>query len=603
MSAMMNLAKRRAAMVVGDFDFRNNGAPLTALPAILTALNATYTRNSVKNVVQNGALVSLSANQFGTSYDPVAATYGYVPEPAATNLATYSNDLSNAAWIKIGASASYAQGPSPDGSNNASKIIDTAVAEIHYVTPPAVSFSSGTVYTQSCYAKAAGINYLQIGLPAGSFAAANRRAVFNLSAGVVTSAEAGVTALIVDVGSGWYRCSITATANANSTQSGHLMLSRSGALNDAYLGNGIDGVLVYNAQIETGSRATSPIYTAGSTASRSADVLTVPLWINNIKDSQDGSTANWTRTNCTVTTSGTAPDGTATAQLVTVTTTAATTLNNISTKAPAKSVVASAYIKQGNRSTANLVLRNSSTATSFTTGILTFATGAITGAGWSAIDVGNGWYRCIYTSQAGDAISVGDALYFALHFAGASYTSGDTGYFWGAQIEPGAVATAYRPTTSTLESAANANITGFSSAAYTLACDARNDVLSISQNRQILGVHDQTGAFDNYASISNLGSAETTIRMASKYATASQSLLSFAGSTNRFKAAFKVENNAILGAASGSALAPDNACTNPTNLTVLNLGSLGGLTWNGFLFRAQLVTQALTQAQINGLTQ
>ena len=81
---------------VGDsdgtgFDFTGGGKPLTALPAILTALNATYTRNSVKNVVQNGALVSLSANQFGTSYDPVAETYGYVPEPAATNLATNSD--------------------------------------------------------------------------------------------------------------------------------------------------------------------------------------------------------------------------------------------------------------------------------------------------------------------------------------------------------------------------------------------------------------------------------------------------------------------------------------------------------------------------------
>jgi len=70
------------------FDFN---APLQALPAALQALNAQFSRASVKNVMQNGALVQVAANTFATEYDSVTGLYGYVPESAATNLATYSD--------------------------------------------------------------------------------------------------------------------------------------------------------------------------------------------------------------------------------------------------------------------------------------------------------------------------------------------------------------------------------------------------------------------------------------------------------------------------------------------------------------------------------
>jgi hypothetical protein len=46
--------------------------------------------------------------------------------------------------------------------------------------------------------------------------------------------------------------------------------------------NGTDGVLLWGAQLETGSRASSPILTLGATATRAADTLVVPDsgWIN-----------------------------------------------------------------------------------------------------------------------------------------------------------------------------------------------------------------------------------------------------------------------------------------------------------------------------------
>jgi len=401
MSAMMNLAKLRAAMVVGDFDFRNNGAPLTALPAILTALNATYTRNSVKNVVQNGALVSLAANQFGTSYDPVAGTYGYVPEPAATNLCTNSD----------GAASTYtcsntADGTAVTGFTNGIAFGDNSVQRS---ATKAISVTSGTVYSISFFVLMNDGNAPVVGTTniLGDFSIALN--------GVIAT-----TKLERLIGSSVYRVSASITASATASHAAGCI---------KYTGQSARTFRITGIQVETGLRATSYIATTGSTATRAADVLTVPLWINNVKDSQDFSTANWTRGGCTVTTSGTAPNGTATAQLFTITNTTTNAYQLV--KAPASTVAMSIYVKAGNKTTHVLMARNDTTSVDLSTGTLTFATGAITGTGWSATDLGNGWFRCTYTTSSG--VSVGDNLILYTHIAGI-WSVSDTFYAWAEQI-------------------------------------------------------------------------------------------------------------------------------------------------------------------------
>ena len=76
---------------------------------------------------------------------------------------------------------------------------------------------------------------------------------------------------------------------------------------------------------------------------------------------------------------------------------------------------------------------------------------------------------CIYTITV---VGIGDTLICYTQITGGTWNAGIS-ILLGRQIEPGSVATAYRPTASTLESAANANITGFSSAGYTLYADVR----------------------------------------------------------------------------------------------------------------------------------
>ena len=441
MTIFAGLAKQRAAMVVGDFDFRNNGSQLTALPAILTALNATYTRNSVKNVVQNGAMVALTANQFGTSYDPVAGAYGYVPEPAATNLATNSD----------GAASTYicnntADGTAVPGFTSGIAFGDNSVTRTAYKQ---VSITSGTTYSVSVF--------LQMDDGADPvLGGTNSTGDMSL---VIDGRLATGNLIVQRIGSSSvYRISANLASLNTATRTFGVV---------KYTGQSARTFRITGIQVETGLRATSYIATTGSTASRSADVLTVPLWVNNVKDSQDGSTGNWTRTNCTVTTSGTAPDGSATAQLLTASSTVAITAYNNSCKAPSTNVTASIYVKAGNKPTAIVGLRNGTTYTTFQTGTLTFATGEITGAGWTATNVGSGWFLCTFTQSSG--ISVGDTLYI-YPFITQLLTSGDTSYFWGAQIEPGSVATAYRRTVNNLEYARNmASFSDGNAATYTVS--------------------------------------------------------------------------------------------------------------------------------------
>lgn len=562
---------------VGDsdgtgFDFTGGGKPLTALPAILTALNATYTRNSTKNVVQNGALVSLSANQFGTSYDPVAAQYGYVPEPAATNLCTNSDG--NASTYTV---SNVSDGTAVPGFTNGLAFGNNSVQRS---ATKSISVTSGTAYSISFFVIMDDGNAPVVGTT-------NSTGDFSIT----LNATIATTKLERLIGSNVYRVSASITAGATSSQAAGII---------KYTGQSARTFRITGIQVETGLRATSYIATTGSTASRSADVLTVPLWINNVKDSQDGSTSNWTRTNCTVATSGTSPNGSA--QQVTASSTASTQFY-ASALSPAKNLLTvSVWVKAGNLATCKVLVRNNTNATDFTTGTLTYGTGVITGSGWTATDLGSGWFKCVYkTVTNGDGVSVGDTIRVYVGFVSGTYTSGDNFYFGGAQIEAGSVATTYRPTTSTLESAANANIAGFSSAGYTLAVDTRSDVVLSGLN---VGLHVNDGTVNNRAMVyQNTTSKAISLVVSGGSTVATLTMAGRATTRSKFSSSNKAD--LFLIAADGVAGSNDTAGGMPSTPLFLNIGvdQAGTGQFNGFLFRGQLITQAFTQAQINGLTQ
>ena len=151
--------------------------------------------------------------------------------------------------------------------------------------------------------------------------------------------------------------------------------------------------------------------------------------------SQTLDNASWTVANITVTAdTQTAPDGTLTAEKLAATTTAAATFSQAGCIATGTKMIYSIFVHTtSSLATSSYLLRNVTTATSFTTGTFTHATGAVSGAGWVSQACGNGWYRLSFLQTTG--ITVSDSLTVFAGFTGNAQTAGDYIYAWGAQLE------------------------------------------------------------------------------------------------------------------------------------------------------------------------
>ena len=216
-------------------------------------------------------------------YDPVTlAPKGLLIEEQRTNLVTYSQQFDDAAWSKSLGTVTANATASPDGTTNADAFIESASAGQHFVSQPTGSTATGS-FTFSVFVKANGRNGINLWIRDGG-AGFIAEAFFNLSAGTATVSgmllQAGwsaPSATIQTFANGWYRCVLTATADATLTQAKNVFvrLNDGTGSNPSYTGNGTSGIYLYGAQIEVGSFATSYIPTVASTVTRNADAATM----------------------------------------------------------------------------------------------------------------------------------------------------------------------------------------------------------------------------------------------------------------------------------------------------------------------------------------
>jgi hypothetical protein len=201
------------------------------------------------------------------------AAKGLLVEELRANLVLYSAAFNEATWGLTGAtvSANVAGGTAvaPDGTNTADKLAEDNSTGNHRTLPSsALVVVSGSPYTYSVYAKAA--ERTKIIITDNDL----QSATFDLSAGTVSSLGSGVTAPPpVLVSNGWYRCAITRNAGTTNGRIGIFLADGTGAI--SYTGVTGNGVLLWGAQVEAGSFATSYIPTGAATATRDADVASV----------------------------------------------------------------------------------------------------------------------------------------------------------------------------------------------------------------------------------------------------------------------------------------------------------------------------------------
>ena len=206
-------------------------------------------------------------------YDASGNCLGLLVEETRSNRVPYSDLSAHWNWVNttdIGGAAT-----APDGTQTATLMRENTAGTAHITFAAIVSASTST--TASIFAKAGGRRYLQLS------ASTNQTswAVFDLEQGVVTAqAASGITATIEPYGNGWYRCNAALTLPASGTTTNFVWgssISATSGDRSVYQGDGVSGIYLWGAQVETGSFPTSYIPTSGSNVTRAADVASLAV--------------------------------------------------------------------------------------------------------------------------------------------------------------------------------------------------------------------------------------------------------------------------------------------------------------------------------------
>jgi len=223
----------------------------------MTVVRAT----TATRVNSNGLIESVALNVPRIDYTDSTCPSVLV-EPQRTNLALYSEQFDNSYWGKLNITLTPNQITAPDGTNTADKLTDNAVSGSHYISSAVISIINSTSYTLTTYLKANTLYWVRLELFSGG-------CFFNLSNGTLGTSS-GVTANILDVGNGWYRCSISATSSSTSAYPAIRITTGDGVF--GYIGSG-SSLYAWGAQLEAGSYPTSYIPTVASAVTRNADVI------------------------------------------------------------------------------------------------------------------------------------------------------------------------------------------------------------------------------------------------------------------------------------------------------------------------------------------
>jgi hypothetical protein len=199
--------------------------------------------------------------------DGVAA----VRKSSTTNLIEYSEDFSNASWLKLNSTVDPNTSVSLDGTLNADEFIPNNTTANIFIYNEATFNASH--YTLSFFIKYNGRQYVQLLFGSNvSFDFAN----FDLINHTVTSGNGNIE----DYGNDWYRISLTSNVSAGTSEVYLWSIdSATSSRASASTGNGANGYYVYGAQLEEQTQAETYAPTKG-----------IPVTIDLFKENNYGHT-------------------------------------------------------------------------------------------------------------------------------------------------------------------------------------------------------------------------------------------------------------------------------------------------------------------------
>ena len=261
--------------------------------ASLLMVPSTYEAGKLYNVLPSGNRAPDSTDQ-NSGYDQTRADFDFDRGSNASatrigsdglikkyreNLLTYSNDFSNADWVKSGASVTGGK-LGYDGSFNASLLKGNTSNTQHRIYHPTNTTSLNAL---SVYVKASGHNYIQI----LSGHTTNQYANFDLSDGSIGDYGVNFIPKIESVGNDWYRVSVFNNEDLVYLYV-QLVSSKTAVWNESWaMPNDTDGVLIQNAQVEKGLVATD--YLDSTDVTGKAGVLVDLPRINYDANGENGS--------------------------------------------------------------------------------------------------------------------------------------------------------------------------------------------------------------------------------------------------------------------------------------------------------------------------
>jgi hypothetical protein len=225
--------------------------------------------STVGEYIPTGATIN-SAPRF--DHNPVTGeSLGLLVEEQRTNLLVQSEDFltswSRTGLLAFGSGSTVNAIAAPNGTITADLITEDTSSSTHRISQAGLTAVSGQ-NTVSVYAKQGprSRNFM-----INANALTNARATFNLRTGAVENVVNGA-ASIQDVGSGWYRCSVTGTSTGATSS---IFLQVVDGTTETYTGDGTSGIYIWGAQLEAGAFPTSYIPTTTATVTRSADVASI----------------------------------------------------------------------------------------------------------------------------------------------------------------------------------------------------------------------------------------------------------------------------------------------------------------------------------------
>jgi hypothetical protein len=231
-------------------------------------------------VVSTAYVPTSGSAYFGArfDYDPATLTpLGYLSEVQSTNAITSSQDFSSG-WTSSNITLTNNAVVAPDGSTTAATMLYSTGTSLHQLSSTgSYSYSNTNVLGLSCFVKnITGSAWVQFTF------GGNSGFNFQPSTGTVGSSLSGTQSNVQvrPCANGWYRLSFFFTAAA--TTSSAVALNFTAASNStsaaSTAGDGTSTVAVWGFQIDSnGVGVTSYIPTAGSSVTRSGDLLTLPM--------------------------------------------------------------------------------------------------------------------------------------------------------------------------------------------------------------------------------------------------------------------------------------------------------------------------------------